>query len=891
VRLRRLVVRHFRKLQGPVALDPIGDGLTIVSGDNEEGKSTLLAALKCALFEHHAVGGAVREAMAPQGTSLVPEVEVDFVVGGQLWQLRKAFRRGGAELGSGTQRLSGDAAEDRLVELLRFQRRQGRAETRAEHHGLAALFWVDQGTSFGGFASLAVGRERIAAAVASELGALTGGAEAARLAATVRERCDRYWTGTFKAKGPLKETAERHDTLAAEVSVLRTRVAELAGKEERLAQLRDARRRAIETEALAQARARRDEARQRLEGIDALERQAALATERLKAGRAGLAQVEGAAEQRRRSRAALAADELGLRQAARDLDERRLAAAATAAGRDEAELADRGARAAVTAAEAELDRCQRVRQAAERARDLQRLEASLATARDAAEIADRLRARLASDPATQERLSAVREAQRAHDRAAAALAAAATTLELRPAAGRTAVRAGVVLAPAASLELTDRTSLELVGWGEVVVTPGGADIAARRSTLGAAADRLAETLRALGAASLVEAEQRADARTALERDADAARTRLAAAIEAAGYASIDELATQVAILRGPDSSNQSVEADPTVAAAMMAAATEQLTIRRREAEAMLVALRHAETQSVEARQRLALVDQESRRLEGVVAAARLQLAAAEAERSDDALIDAVAAARDACLALEGEADRLARELRLADSETVKARLTMAEREIGQLEAERAQRERTIVELESELRAVGEDGLGERLGEQEGRLSLVAAELGRVRREAMAWKMLHEALDRAMRADRQALLAPVVARLAPWLSRLFPDAAPVMDPHSLAPTGLARGSVEESFDSLSLGTREQIAILVRLGVASLLAEREGESPCLILDDALVYADQARFEIMKTILQRAACELQILVLTCRQRDYFGLDACYLRLDDCRPQQLTT
>ena len=38
-------------------------------------------------------------------------------------------------------------------------------------------------------------------------------------------------------------------------------------------------------------------------------------------------------------------------------------------------------------------------------------------------------------------------------------------------------------------------------------------------------------------------------------------------------------------------------------------------------------------------------------------------------------------------------------------------------------------------------------------------------------------------------------------------------------------------------------------------------------------------------MKAILQRAARELQILVLTCRPRDYYGLDACYLRLDDCR------
>jgi hypothetical protein len=181
--------------------------------------------------------------------------------------------------------------------------------------------------------------------------------------------------------------------------------------------------------------------------------------------------------------------------------------------------------------------------------------------------------------------------------------------------------------------------------------------------------------------------------------------------------------------------------------------------------------------------------------------------------------------------------------------------------------------------------VGEDGLGERLGAKEAELAQAAAELARLRREALAWKMLHEALDAALHADRQALLAPVVQRLGPWLGRLFPEAAPVLDPQSFAPSGVERRGVQESFESLSLGTREQIAILVRLGVATLLAERDGEAPCLILDDALVYADEARFETMKAILQRAAGELQILILTCRARDYFGLDARYFRLEECR------
>ena len=239
MKLRRLAVRNFRKLEQQVEIGAIGDGLTLITGDNEEGKSTLLVALKAALFEHHLVGGTVRERMAPRASGLVPEIELDFEVNGKPWRLRKAFRRGGCELAGDGARLSGDAAEDRLLALLRFQRRQGRAEARPEHHGLAALLWLDQGTSFAGFAPLAASRDRIAAAVADEVGRVTAGAAGARLAAAVRVRCDRWWTEKFQPRGSIRELDERCGALRGAARELRQRLADAHEKEQRLARLRD----------------------------------------------------------------------------------------------------------------------------------------------------------------------------------------------------------------------------------------------------------------------------------------------------------------------------------------------------------------------------------------------------------------------------------------------------------------------------------------------------------------------------------------------------------------------------------------------------------------------------------------------------------------------------
>lgn len=890
MRLRRLVVRNFRKLEGPVRLEALGDGLTLVSGCNEEGKSTLLAALKAALFEHHKVGGAVREAMVPLGTAgVVPEVEVDFEIEGGRWALRKAFGRGGAELVCPRgQRYAGDAAEDRLRELLGFERREGVTKRRPEHHGLAALFWIDQGTTFAGFDTYAaVAKDRLSAAVAGEIGSLAGGPRAVRLLAQVRERCDRFWTPHFKERGPLKEAADRARDLAREAEELRRRVEELAQKEERLVRLREERRRAVALDALGQAAARRDEARRRLEAIEGVRQRAALARERLKAGQARLAQVQGAVRERERARAALADEEARLEAARETLDARRNALAAEAAAFERAVAAEAEARARVASLEEERQRLERLGLAQARRAELARLAAVAERVEAAeAEIAA-AEPRLAANPATQDRVNAVRAAQRRRDQAAAGLAAVATTVTFAPAAGATPASCdGRPVAGGVPLELTDRAVIEIPGWGSLTVVPGGSDIALRRSEARAAEEELARALRACGGvAGATEAERLLLEREALERTLEAARTRRQGALDGVGHASLAEVRQRARLLESLLAGEPADAAAEPLDPAALPRAEDALARARAAASRAVAELRAAEARYHEHKAAASLAEQRAADATRAARSAHEALARAEAERPDAELAAAAAAAREACAGLADELAALDAELERADPETVGARLQVATREVEQLEAEAARRERAILELEAELRAGGEEGPGERLRQKEEELTDAERRLARLRREALAWKLLHEELDAALRADREALLAPVAQRLDPWLRRLFPEAAAVLDPQTFAPAGLTRRGLVERYESLSLGTREQIAILVRLGVASLLAEREGEAPCLILDDPLVYADEGRFETMKAILQRAAESQQILILTCRPRDYFGLDARHLRLEECR------
>jgi uncharacterized protein YhaN len=51
--------------------------------------------------------------------------------------------------------------------------------------------------------------------------------------------------------------------------------------------------------------------------------------------------------------------------------------------------------------------------------------------------------------------------------------------------------------------------------------------------------------------------------------------------------------------------------------------------------------------------------------------------------------------------------------------------------------------------------------------------------------------------------------------------------------------------------------------------------------VILDDALVNTDEERLDRMHLVLHRAAEHLQVLILTCRERDFLRLGAPVTRI----------
>jgi uncharacterized protein YhaN len=140
-------------------------------------------------------------------------------------------------------------------------------------------------------------------------------------------------------------------------------------------------------------------------------------------------------------------------------------------------------------------------------------------------------------------------------------------------------------------------------------------------------------------------------------------------------------------------------------------------------------------------------------------------------------------------------------------------------------------------------------------------------------EVAVLQRLRTALEDARAAARDRYVEPVKKELVPLLRLLWEDSELQFDADDVLPKSLIRNGEAEDFSVLSGGTKEQVALLVRLAFARMLARAGTQAP-VILDDAIVYTDDDRIERMFDALTRQAQDLQILVFSCRQKAFRDL-----------------
>lgn len=190
-----------------------------------------------------------------------------------------------------------------------------------------------------------------------------------------------------------------------------------------------------------------------------------------------------------------------------------------------------------------------------------------------------------------------------------------------------------------------------------------------------------------------------------------------------------------------------------------------------------------------------------------------------------------------------------------------------------------QLERDIGRLTGQIQAAGGDGVGESLAAAQEQRAMAERELACIQHRVATLQLLRDNVSACMHEGRERYYEPVRRHLRPFLNDLFPGAELELG-DGFAITGIKR-SQSETFARLSDGTQEQIAVLVRLAMGAMLAERGAGVP-IILDDALVYCDDDRIKLMFDALNRAGRNQQIIVLTCRLRSFTPLGGRSLRVE---------
>ena len=866
MKIRSITLDNVRRFTDPVRVGEISDGLNVLCEPNEQGKSTLFDAIQALFFKPHGSRDKEVTALRPHAGG-APQVTVAIEAEGRRFTVTKRWLQKPAATvhRDSTLIAQADEAEAWIADLLG-----------SDAGGPSGLIWVRQGmTDLTGGSS----KERKAAldarrdlmsSVGEEVEAMTGGRRMDSALARCREELAAYATRTGRpyANGPWKTALDRVDALTEQRDALAATAEDLHGA---LAERKRARRDLRELEDPAAA----EDRRQKLEAARAAHAAAERHAEELDAEARKLDMARLTAEN---ARARLD----GFREALKEVTDATSAAAAAETAAGDRKTALETARAAKEAAERDLDTAQKALKSAEAARTLAlRARAARDGADRRRELVQRItkaeKARSAMETATAaarsgpdaKTLKQIEDLAAAHATAIAARDATATQVIARYAEGRAgAIRAGdTPLTDGQPVPLPRATRLTIAGIGDLEVRPG--DAGHDDSTVEAAAAALRKALDAIGADDPDAARSAAAARAEAERKAGEAK----AVLRSLAPDGIDALRETLAKI--PQVEDDTDAPDPE------------------EAEAALEAARSAHEQARIARDtasdRVSDAREAATRAETALASLRDRL-----KRADDALSkygtstevslasEAVQAAEALAAAEKIHAEKASHAPDLAGTEAALNRAVSVDQgardEIARLKP-------LLARLDERITRSSGDAVEERLAETEEALEAATATLARIEHEVAVLQRLEKALEAARTEARERYFTPIARELKPLLHLLWPEAELTWGEEFILPDALVRNGQEEPIDILSGGTQEQVALLVRLAFARMLAAAGRVAP-VILDDALVFTDDDRIERMFDALHRQAGDLQIIVLTCRQRAFRDLGGKALRLIAAEP-----
>lgn len=884
-RLRQ--VRRHRDLQLR-----FGRRLTLISGANEAGKSTLVEALHKGLFLKATATGRGVEELRSRLHAGLPEVDIRFSASGEIWTLRKRFAgaSGTCQLShEGGLTLNGAAAEERLAALLGVEgpvegRRLSQLPERWAH------LWVRQGEATSN--PLAGGQERYDyQRLVDQLQHRSGPSSLEssldrQVVERIQEQLAQLFTSTgrVKAGSALAISTQREREAAQAHQAAQARMAELEEAMEEWRRLSE-----------------------RLERIDAVERPALLHCQQLEHRRElALAELEptirqhDALQRANQQRQQLQEQQHQMELERKELAERLAALDSEHQQQQEQQQQEQEQLRALSEQRQQLSDGQQLlqqrldqlqlqseqRQLLDHQQQFQRLQRDAAT----------LKAALAQLPAiSADQVRRLRQAEQGLAQAEARCEAMAASVELLQ-ADQPVLLDGTVLQLGERRQLDGHAQLQ-VGAGVVLqFSAGGGEALSRASAERERSRQLLSRLQQeLAVANSDEADRHERERQRLETELANLR-KAAAAIPWAGLqerldalaerAEQQEQALQDALASAPPALGLQLQA---LLQGERRALEQQLERWRHEATALQRRwqdLDRAARQRQQGEQQRQQARREGQaRLEQLhgslqVLAERLSVMAAEAGEASEReqrlqqLDQQIQERRQQIASIEQELQTLRGSVNAGNSQPLAEALQQLEQEREMLLTRRGQSEQLCASLGAQ------DPCAE-LEQRQAEWEQAASDLQRLERRAEALQLLLQRFHAAQADLANRYSEPLQAAIQPYLTDLAAAAAgdasftPLVqfDPQQgFDKLQLRQGQEAFGFERLSGGMREQLAAALRLAMAEVLQPAYDDCLPLVFDDAFTNSDPERLQGLLQMLRRGMDQgIQILLLTCQPQNY--------------------
>lgn len=883
MKLLSVEVKNFKRFTRTARITGLQPGLNVMFGRNEFGKSTLMRAINCAIFEKsNSSRKEVRELRHVKNKT-VPEVTLAFEIGGMRWTVHKRFAGSTGktllENAKGV-RFEGEEAEAEISSLFGFD-----PGAKGDETSIWGTLWVAQGKSIQGPSVSGRARSAIEGCIEAQVGTVVGGERGLNIRDAVRTAMNLILTGkTGQPKGAYKQAQTEVEILKADIGEMTRRRQEVSADLKSLAETKTDLSNLVRERAsqdydgkLAAAENARTEAVQRAAELRELETRLELAQAKANNAAAEFAQrtdLVGEIEEIRESLTPLAPEAGDAASASREAHKQVTQA--------ENELTE--AKLALATARENATNLERVRSAVVIRADLARLERALESARFLDAKLGTKRGMIAAIKIADESLERIDEAGLELRKALAAKDAVATSVSFDlTEKGRASLK--IDGRDLSDLQFTSQvsspTTIEIAGYGSIQIEPKIKDLTKISKAIADAQAELTDALAEVGVKSAEEARVALAGRRKLEKEADEFSADLKATLKSLNNTklkSVENLSAEVDGLEGKLASEAAqLPADaPSDLASLEAAlkiSHQAVDNAQSAVDALDVALktyRTAETKMIKTQSEIAS------RLESLNAVLRNKAVVLDGLRKQES--DADVEARMTSLNAEGVAQaNVLSAKRSVGGTDVEAHTAT----ISRLRSAKDNTARQISTLESRIAALDAgisstsgQGLDEKIADKAADLERLEDRVAAFKEAAEVLSLLLETLETAESEAKSKYLAPVVDRIQPYLGMLLPDARIVID-ENLEVTGLLRGDIDERMEMLSMGTQEQLAVLTRLAFADLLRDQDRPAT-IILGDALVYSDDDRIGRMFDVLTRAAKNTQILVLTCRASLFSRLGA---------------